>query len=494
MAGWSGVLGRLAIVLGLDKKGYEADLKAAAKAAGLKTKEMQADFDALNFNKFRRGMIAAGGMIAAWGVKEKLTETMHAYQEQEKATVLLDSALQSLGIHSKSVSDYFAALASEFQKTTRYADESLLPMLATLMQVGGVQIPQVNRVMRAAMDWSAKGTIDLGTAVDLLSKAAAGNTERLKRYGIMLSDNVPKAQRFEEALKLLESRYRGMEEAAAFMTDEGKIKRMNNAWGEFAETIGGPLSAAWVKVLGVMTAIGKLTFGAPNQGIQDTQQKRINELQEKVKQLSDTTATRAYPAAFQSEIAKDLQAAQDELNALRAGQPYVPPGVKVPSPAVQIKPPTDFDYSRMAGVGGRAFPKLRGGAGNVFEGALKARGERKLKPSEYGDFLSPEDLAALSYERDRVVNEMEERYRDFAGNVQSTWSSAMSNMMMGSMRWRDFTKEMFSSVERSFLDMVSRMAAQKLYDATLGKLAGSVSVQEALKYRTAGSALFRGTD
>lgn len=78
------------------------------------------------------------------------------------------------------------------------------------------------------------------------------------------------------------------------------------------------------------------------------------------------------------------------------------------------------------------------------------------------------------------------------------WSNTMSGLMQGTMKFRDFSRQMFMDVASSFMNMTARLAAQKLFDATVGKLqfssggGGSGFSYDAVKYRGAGRKVWAG--
>ncbi len=55
--------------------------------------------------------------------------------------------------------------------------------------------------------------LPLNVQADLLGKAYAGNTSALGRYGIVVDETIPKAEKFEAVLRQLEARFGGAAQA-----------------------------------------------------------------------------------------------------------------------------------------------------------------------------------------------------------------------------------------------------------------------------------------
>jgi len=210
-----------------DGKVVTREVKEQTKA--LKDEEKQVDKVQESFGKLKIAGVAALAAIMALGKK-----SMDLWIAQEYAVMRVEASLRSAGKYTPELSQHYQDLASSLQRASRYGDEQLLPMISKLITLGGIQEDQMERVMRASMDFAVQ-TGGLETAVDLLAKAAVGYTSTLSRYGIILDEAIPKSEKFEAALRWIEIRMSGMEEQMT-QTTGGAIQQMWNAIGDLMES------------------------------------------------------------------------------------------------------------------------------------------------------------------------------------------------------------------------------------------------------------------
>ena len=171
-----------------------------------------------------------------------LKANLDAYGEQETAISKLNQALKNQGIESKAVTQDLVDFSEQLQKNSVYADEVILGAMA-LGTTFGLTGDRLKQTTQAALDMSTALNIDLKTTMLLLGKAAVGETGTLSRYGIIIADNVPKAEKFSAALEQVNKRFGGSA-AAQMATYQGMSAALKNTFGELAETIGGKLAPA----------------------------------------------------------------------------------------------------------------------------------------------------------------------------------------------------------------------------------------------------------
>lgn len=189
----------------------------------------------LSFGKLAiaAGALVVAGAAAAFALK-KIAE---AASKQEDADVRLAVALASIGENTKGARDAMGALASEIERTTKQSDEAIQEAIATLIQLGRIGVDQIPRVTRATVELAAVMRSDVGSAAELMAKAAQGNTAALSRYGIILDDSIPKNERFAALLTLIEKNMTGTA-AAIGQTLSGSLKGIENDWDNFIQALG----------------------------------------------------------------------------------------------------------------------------------------------------------------------------------------------------------------------------------------------------------------
>lgn len=166
-----------------------------------------------------------------------IEESITAWAVQESATTKMTAALRQHGLATPAVIAQYVALSSQLQRTTTYADELTQGAAALLTEIGDVMPSKMAGALKASTDLAAGLGIDLDSATRLVAKAAAGHTETLGRYGIVVSDAALKTQGFDAVLEAINRQFGG-QAAAAMDTYAGRVAVLKNAWGDVLEELG----------------------------------------------------------------------------------------------------------------------------------------------------------------------------------------------------------------------------------------------------------------
>lgn len=202
----------------------------------------EADASASAFVRFgsalRSGVVAAAAAAAAAiaGIAVALRAGIPAASEQEDAIKRLGNALSGLGPSSGRVTEALVAQASALQEVTRYSDDAIIAGQAFAAAFIRSE-ESLKAVTQSAVDLAAGLGIDLQTAFELLTKASQGNTSAFSRYGLVLDENIPKAEKLAEVQKLIAERFAGRAQDDV-KTFSGVLAQLGNAWGEVLEAIG----------------------------------------------------------------------------------------------------------------------------------------------------------------------------------------------------------------------------------------------------------------
>lgn len=230
---------KLKIVLddGSVKDGFLRVEKSGSAAA----KNIEGSFNGLS-SGLSKSFVALGaafaGVFATSKIVGFLKDSAKAAIEAENATNALGASLAQVGKYNKEAVDSFSEYAGSLQATTGIEDDLIKQNAALLVSIGKLSGDGLERGTKAALDLSQALQIDVGTAFDLVSKAASGSTGALGRYGIKIDENIPKAAKWAETLKLIETRFGGLAETR-LNTLEGSLTNLGNAFGEIKEAIGG---------------------------------------------------------------------------------------------------------------------------------------------------------------------------------------------------------------------------------------------------------------
>ncbi len=214
---------------------------------------------------------AAIGVVA--GAVAGLTAAVIAYyreaaklaQVQVEAEQKLSQALRLSGAYSDALFSSLKRAASEIQALTRYGDEQLLTVFADFVRLGYTSEDQLVRMVKATTDLAEATGRDLNTAQRMVMMALTGSGNALKRYGVVLDENVLKTRDQLKILAEIERQVGGMAETMA-NTWGGKLQQIHNLIGDIKETFGKALTTS-PEVLRALDFL-KVLFGTINQEIQ----------------------------------------------------------------------------------------------------------------------------------------------------------------------------------------------------------------------------------
>lgn len=176
-------------------------------------------------------------VVAAEGLRRFMGASITAAMEQEDAINRLNVALKNQGTYTTALSASYQKMADDLQRSTRYSDESINAVQQQLVALGNVGPAQMDRVVRAVLDFSTATGKDLQTSALLFAKAAQGNTAALSRYGIVIDETIPKAEKFNALLDLTRQRMGGAAQAD-LATFSGALSQLSKQWGELMEELG----------------------------------------------------------------------------------------------------------------------------------------------------------------------------------------------------------------------------------------------------------------
>ena len=227
------------IRLELDK--FRADLKESEKlgaASAAKSGKEMGDGIEKGLGSVvggLKGVVLALGAAFASAITFK--ESIAAAMEQETAIKSLNSALALTGNYTEAGSKQFLEFAGALQKSTGAADEAITQGAALLVTMGKLSGEGLERATQASLDLAAGLNIDLGTAFNMIGKAASGNVGALNRYGLSIKDTGDNAKDFANALGVVEARMKGMAELQSG-TFAGSLSKVKSQFGEVLESLG----------------------------------------------------------------------------------------------------------------------------------------------------------------------------------------------------------------------------------------------------------------
>jgi len=202
------------------------------------------------------GMAAVGvAAVKAFDVlKHGFTEAVAASRESQKAIDDLSTALAVNGKYSEQAVAGFEKFSSALSQQTGINDDVITQNASLLVSLGHLSGEGLQNATKAAVDLAAATGKDLGTAFQLVSKAAEGNVEMLKRYGITVDEHLPKNEKFAQALQKINDKFGGLAAARAD-TFEGSLNKLTNAMDDLFKAFGNiivksPVARELIKLVG----------------------------------------------------------------------------------------------------------------------------------------------------------------------------------------------------------------------------------------------------
>ena len=160
-----------------------------------------------------------------------------AYTEEQDAVGRLTSALEAHGQATPAIIEQYSQLATQFQNTTKYADEAVVSAEATLTTIGKVGPEQMGLALTATTNLASAMKIDLNQAAVIVSKTIASGNENFGKLGPLLGDAAEKGMSTADMLKAINDKT-GPAAANELKTYNGQMENMKNQMSDFNEQVG----------------------------------------------------------------------------------------------------------------------------------------------------------------------------------------------------------------------------------------------------------------
>ena len=245
---------------GKGAKTAQEDLKKTA-AQAQKTGEAAAEAGEKGATGFDNMAVGIGKAVAAFaaikGVIDFFASSVQAANENARAVNTLAAAYNAVGYTAEGAMKQAQQFASKMQSLTGIADEAFLNAQRLLANYGVVG-SKAQEAIQAAYALSIGRSIDFGTAMDIVSKAAAGQTQTLARYGIQIDKNTESGAKFDAVLAQINERF-GATAQAAMGDSSTKLNALKESWGDFKEQVGKGLNEGLSPAVDFLTkAVGWL--------------------------------------------------------------------------------------------------------------------------------------------------------------------------------------------------------------------------------------------
>lgn len=295
---------------GKGAKTAQADLKKTtdqAKKAG----EAAAEAGEQGNTGFSNMAVGIGKAVAAFaaikGVIDFFASSIKAYTENARAVNTLAAAYKAVGYTAQGAMKQAQDFATKMQSLTGIADEAFLNAQRLLANYGVVGA-KAQEAIQAAYALSIGRGMEFGAAMDVVAKAAAGQTATLARYGIQIDKNTESGAKFDAVLAQINERF-GATAQAAMGDMTTQVNALKEEWGDFKELIGESLIPTVRKLIEYSrTAVGALRALAGDNGktvfseAMENTNKEIAQINQEIKEYERLRA--AAPGMVEKEIAK----------------------------------------------------------------------------------------------------------------------------------------------------------------------------------------------
>lgn len=176
--------------------------------------------------------------------------------ESEKQWLAVEGALKRHNIEVASGTKEIRTFADEMQTLTGVSDEVVATGIRRFVDFGA-SIKEAKEQMRVATDLAVGSGLSLSSATDLISKAQVGYTSTLSRYGIIISESIPKSEKFAAAIEQIKEKFGGAAQdvAASFAV---RMEVLSERFGDLKEDIFRLLQPALEVVLESFIALVKI--------------------------------------------------------------------------------------------------------------------------------------------------------------------------------------------------------------------------------------------
>lgn len=180
---------------------------------------------------------AFGAYLSAKALISGIQAVTAAARESEASVQAFNLSLSSAGKFTEAASAAFQDYASKLEMTTGIQDDLILKNAALLVSVGKLSGDGLNKATKAALDLAAGLQIDVGSAFNIMAKAAEGNVMGLAKYGLEVRKGASDSEKFASALGFVNARFGDMA-SGNMKTFDGVMAKLGNGFEKVQESIG----------------------------------------------------------------------------------------------------------------------------------------------------------------------------------------------------------------------------------------------------------------
>lgn len=178
--------------------------------------------------------LAAGAAFSVTQIAAWLKAGIQGALEIEQINTQLNNQLTLMNGESQDAVERLAKQAADL--TGLFKDEEIKKVQLYFAQYG-LGADKIEQALPVIRDFAAGTSKTLEEAAEIFTKGLEGSAKGLKNYGVVLKDNATAAENFDLILGKLNNKFEGQTELVG-NTTAGAIKKLENVWEDFSETLG----------------------------------------------------------------------------------------------------------------------------------------------------------------------------------------------------------------------------------------------------------------
>lgn len=258
----------------------------------------------------------AKGIAIQEAFSQAISVTVSFLRESVRASLEQEKADRQLARVAGDATEAFKRQASALQENLGVSDDMVETMQKMLLTFGE-QPAEIDKTVKALLDYSAATGTDAVAATSTLTSAATSGRAAFKELGLQVDQNGDKFDRLRSTTEALTKKLGGTAAADADSL-EGSLSKLKESFGEVKESIGGIIGTA-LKGSGAIATLTQ-AFKDLNKGFLAEESIFLDPQQAKVVKLADNLSSLNEQLRFMKEIGAGPSTLEKVLTDINAAQ------------------------------------------------------------------------------------------------------------------------------------------------------------------------------
>lgn len=398
---------------------------------------------------------ALGNMLSVGVLAKGIKDCIIEFGRAEQATVKLNSALRNQGIVGESTGKAFIKQAEDLMELTTFTHEAITEGQALAMNMG-VQADTIKQITPLVLDFASAMGMDLETAFRIVGKAALGENDMLKRYGIIVDEDKLKTDGFNAVLETLQKHVSGTAELLA-KSGTGQLKQFRNNVDELKEAVGEGLVPVLATLSQIILNLGKdLTGTNKHTEEQATREKKVHNIlvdqnttqQQRVQLMR---AVKEQNGEMMDVIIKNYDKEEEKIKI------HVKLSEEEQKKLKKIREEEAKALDEKVEKSKDKIEKeydLRRNLGELDLKSVIENLEERFAQEELGTEKSKALFQALSDYKNALGIDDAARIKEIQDSISSNLETNLGDMLMGQKTWSEATSGIWDNLHRMIIDMI----------------------------------------